>query len=96
MRTKLCIMAVAAAVLAGESFAMKPAEAMPIGELGIASAAARLDGVEKVGCWWSPYWGRMVCGGPRVWGPRPYWGARAYGSYGPRPWGPRREYYRGW
>lgn len=96
MRTKLCTIAVSAAVLVGGSFAIKPAQAMPIGDLGIASAAARLDGVEKAGCWWSPYWGRVVCGGPRVWGPRPYWGPRAYGFYGPRPWGPRREYYRSW
>jgi hypothetical protein len=89
-------MAVAAAVLAGGTFAIKPAQAMPIGDRGIASAATRLDGIKKVGCWWSPYLGRMVCGGPRVWGPRPYWGARAYGFYGPRPWGPRSGYYRGW
>ena len=65
MRTKLCTIAVSAAVLVGGSFAIKPARAMPIGDLGIASAAARLDGVEKAGCWWSPYWGRVVCGGPR-------------------------------
>jgi hypothetical protein len=77
-------------VLVGGSVAIKPAEAMPIGELGVMSAAARLDGVEKVGCWWSPYWGRMVCGGAR------YWGPRAYGFYGPRPWRPRWGYYRGW
>ena len=60
MRTKLCTMAVAAAVLVGGSVAIKPAEAMPIGELGVMSAAARLDGVEKVGY------------GPRPW--RPRWG----------------------
>ena len=91
MRTKLCTMAVAAIVLVGGSFAIKPAQAMPIGELGVVSAARRLDGVEKFGCW-----GRMVCSGPGFWGHRPYWGPRAYGFYGPRPWGPRWGYYRGW
>lgn len=65
MRTKLCPMAVAAAVLVGGFIAIKPAQAMPFGDLGVESATARLDGIEKVGCWWSPYWGRMVCGGPR-------------------------------
>jgi hypothetical protein len=96
MRTKLCTMAFVAAVLLGGSFAIKPAQAMPFGDPGVASATARLDDVEKVGCWWSPYWGRMVCGGPRLWGPRPYWRPRAYGFYGPQPWGPRWGYHRGW
>ena len=96
MRTKLWTIAVAAAVLVGGSFSIKPAQAMPFGDPGVASGTARLDGTEKVGCWWSPYWGRMVCGGPRVWGPRPYWGPRAYGFYGPRPWGPRWGWQRGW
>jgi hypothetical protein len=91
MRTKLCTIALASAVLIGGSFMIKPADAVPVGDLGMASAAARLGSVEKTGCWWSPYWGRVVCGGPRIWGPRPY------GSYGPRPWGPRWGYYhRGW
>ena len=91
MRTKLCTIAVSAAVLVGGSFAIKPARAMPIGDLGIASAAARLDGVEKVGCWWSPYWGRVVCGGPRVWGPRPYWGPRGRTGFTARGHGGRAE-----
>jgi hypothetical protein len=90
MRTKLCTMAVAATVLVGGSFAIKPVQAMPFGDVGVASATARLDRIEKVGCWWSPYWGRVVCGGPRFWGPR------AYGYYGPRPWDPRWGWHRGW
>ena len=69
MRTKLCTIAVSAAVLVGGSFAIKPARAMPIGDLGIASAAARLDGVEKAGSG-----GRHIGDG---------WSAAVRGSGGP-------------
>ena len=91
MRTKLCTMAVAAAVLVGGSFAIKPAQAMPIGDLGVASATARLDGVEKVGCWWSPYWGRWSAavrgsGGPDHTGDRALTGFTAR-DRGGRAWG---------